>query len=71
LNDLQIARAVAASSAVPLIFSPITLNNHGGNCRFKYPLRMTSQYQLSTLAQQNLMAMKAHMIRYQDTQSHP
>ena len=71
LNDLQIARAVAASSAVPLIFSPITLNNHGGNCHFYHPLRMTSQYQLSTLAQQNLIAMKAYVTRYQDTQSHP
>ena len=71
LNDLQIARAVAASSAVPLIFSPITLNNHGGNCHFYHPLRMTSQYQLSTLAQQNLMAMKTYVTRYQDTQSHP
>ena len=30
LNDVEIARAVAASSAVPLIFSPITQNNHGG-----------------------------------------
>ena len=32
LNDVEIARAVAASSAVPLIFSPITQNNHGGTC---------------------------------------
>lgn len=32
LSALPIARAVAASSAVPLVFSPITLNNHGGQC---------------------------------------
>lgn len=34
LNRLPVARAVAASSAVPLIFAPITLNNHGGHCHY-------------------------------------
>ena len=37
LSDLRLARAVAASSAVPLVFSPITLNNHGGNCGYQLP----------------------------------
>ena len=37
LNRLPVARAVAASSAVPLIFAPITLNNHGGNCHYQAP----------------------------------
>ena len=37
LNDLEIARAVAASSSVPLIFSPLTLNNNGGNCNYTIP----------------------------------
>lgn len=40
LSDLRIARAVAASSAVPLIFSPITLNNNGGNCGYVLPERL-------------------------------
>jgi len=31
LGRLRLARAVAASSAVPMIFAPITLNNNGGN----------------------------------------
>jgi len=39
LNRLPIARAVAASSAVPLIFAPITLNNHGGHCHYQPPPR--------------------------------
>ncbi|WP_032092400.1 patatin-like phospholipase family protein [Necropsobacter rosorum] len=34
LSDMEIARAVAASSAVPLVFSPLTLNNNAGNCHF-------------------------------------
>ncbi|MDO5638819.1 MAG: patatin-like phospholipase family protein [Neisseria sp.] len=37
LSDLPIARAVAASSAVPLVFSPLTLNNNGGNCGYTLP----------------------------------
>ena len=37
LGKLPVSRAVAASSAVPLIFAPITLNNHGGNCHYQAP----------------------------------
>lgn len=43
LNDLEIARAVAASSAVPLIFAPLTLNNNGGNCNFSLPKAFAEQ----------------------------
>ena len=32
LNDLPVARAVTASSAVPILFSPITLKNRAGEC---------------------------------------
>ena len=42
LGDLRIARAVAASSAVPLIFAPITLNNNGGNCGYTLPPELAS-----------------------------
>lgn len=34
LGDLPISRAVAASSSVPLVFAPLTLNNNGGNCTY-------------------------------------
>jgi NTE family protein len=37
LSKVRLARAAAASSAVPLVLSPITLNNYGGTCGFKYP----------------------------------
>lgn len=40
LSELRLARAVAASSAVPLIFSPLTLNNHGGTCGYTLPQRL-------------------------------
>ena len=40
LDALPLARAVAASSAVPILFSPITLNNRGGQCGYRLPAEM-------------------------------
>lgn len=37
LPQMPVARAVAASSAVPLVFAPLTLNNNGGNCNYHIP----------------------------------
>lgn len=37
LTDMPLSRAVAASSAVPVIFAPITINNHGGQCHYRMP----------------------------------
>ncbi len=42
LEQLPLARAVAASSAVPLVFSPLTLNNSGGRCGYALPERIQS-----------------------------
>jgi NTE family protein len=37
LDSLRIARAAAASSAVPVVLSPLTINNYGGSCGFQMP----------------------------------
>ncbi len=37
LSSFPIARAVAASSAVPVLFSPIPLQNYAGTCGFERP----------------------------------
>jgi NTE family protein len=37
LSRFRLARAAAASSAVPVVLSPVTLDNHGGNCGYKQP----------------------------------
>ncbi len=37
LNEVPLSRAAAASSAVPLVLSPVTLNNYGGTCNYKMP----------------------------------
>ena len=38
LNTVRLSRAAATSSAVPVVLSPVTLNNYGGHCGFEYPL---------------------------------
>ncbi len=37
LSTVPVSRAAAASSAVPLVMSPVTLNNYGGTCNFTPP----------------------------------
>lgn len=37
LDSFRVARAAAASSAVPVVLSPLTINNYGGSCDFKSP----------------------------------
>jgi NTE family protein len=39
LSQFSVARAVAASSAVPMALTPITLQNYAGTCGFKTPER--------------------------------
>ncbi|HQU50290.1 MAG TPA: patatin-like phospholipase family protein [Casimicrobiaceae bacterium] len=37
LMVMPVSRAAAASSAVPLVMSPVTINNYGGTCAFTPP----------------------------------
>jgi len=37
LDSVHLSRAAAASSAVPVVLSPITINNYGGTCNYDYP----------------------------------
>ena len=34
---MPLSRAAAASSAVPVVLSPVTLNNYGGTCNYVFP----------------------------------
>ncbi len=38
LSKVRLSRAAATSSAVPVVLSPVTFNNYGGNCNYQYPL---------------------------------
>jgi NTE family protein len=37
LNAVRLSRAAAASSAVPVVLSPVTINNYGGTCNYAMP----------------------------------
>jgi NTE family protein len=37
LRPIRLSRAAAASSAVPVVLSPITINNYGGSCGYQRP----------------------------------
>jgi NTE family protein len=37
LNAVPLSRAAAASSAVPVVLSPVTINNYGGTCNYDIP----------------------------------
>jgi NTE family protein len=37
LEAFPLSRAAAASSAVPLVLSPVTINNYGGTCGYREP----------------------------------
>jgi NTE family protein len=42
LSQVRLSRAAAASSAVPFVMSPVTLNNYGGSCNYVEPAWMAS-----------------------------
>ena len=41
LGSFRLARAAAASSAVPVVLSPLTINNYGGGCNYQQPAWLT------------------------------
>ncbi|MBU0593760.1 MAG: patatin-like phospholipase family protein [Gammaproteobacteria bacterium] len=43
LSSFSLARAVAASSAVPLLFSPLTVRNYSGKCDYHEPAQVTEK----------------------------
>ena len=72
LGGLRLARAVAASSAVPMVFSPITLNNNGGNCGYALPLQL-QMTGLESQKQQNAtyQEFKNRFNKYSDSKTRP
>lgn len=40
LGNLHVARTVAASSSVPMVFAPITLNNSDERCNYTSPIKI-------------------------------
>ena len=72
LGNLRIARAVAASSAVPMVFAPVTLNNNGGNCNYSPP-KDTAQAAVSGRNAQQDKTRQEYVTRYRryDSKTRP
>ena len=70
LSQLPVARAVASSSAVPILFSPITITNYAGECGWREPewarVAMASPDRTS-----RLYNLASSMLALNDQQDHP
>jgi len=64
LDKVHLARAAAASSAVPVVLSPVTLNNYAGSCGYEYPAWLKD---LADKNSDNVPAMRL-LQRYHDLQ---
>jgi NTE family protein len=51
LSSYPVARAAAASSAVPMVLSPITLRNYAGTCGYKIPERFEEMLKGRTVSE--------------------
>ncbi len=75
LGQLPIARAVAASSAVPLVFAPITLNNNGGQCGFQLSPELQAALQDSAAQNQQQHKTRTDLLKtlaqYNDRSKRP
>jgi len=73
LSQVRLARAAAASSAVPLVLSPITLNNYGGTCGFKYPswLRLAADPENPARPAARAIKRMEETLAYQDSKARP
>jgi len=67
LNDYPISRAVAASSAVPILFSPITLENHAAKCNYS-PIIWSSKDR--TEQEQKRYEQSLEIKKYRDNQQY-
>lgn len=71
LSKMPLARAAAASSAVPIVMSPVTLDNYAGSCGYETPrwlmLPKSDAAWPGTRLQQRAVAMS----RYLDRARHP
>lgn len=68
LSVFPLARAVAASSAVPILFSPLTLKNYAGKCGYEGPAQAARKPN-GTSARQSYKA--AEVRSYLDSEARP
>jgi NTE family protein len=70
LSSYSIARAVAASSAFPILLSPITLKNYAGSCGFEEPQWVDNALADRDIAQRRYYS-ALNTRSYEDSQQRP
>ncbi len=73
MSGLRLSRAAASSSAVPVVLSPVTINNYGGTCDNRDPawLRPIAQLQKQERAAARVIQEVAELKAYQNGQKRP
>jgi NTE family protein len=70
LSQLPVSRAVTASSAVPILFSPITLTNHAGECGWQQPAWMQTALDTQNRSSR-LYNLATNMLALENREDHP
>ena len=70
LSRLPVSRAVTASSAVPILFSPITLTNHAGDCDWQQPAWMRDALDTRNRSSR-LYKLATGMLALENVEDHP
>jgi NTE family protein len=70
LSPFPVARAAAASSAVPILLSPITLRNYAGTCNFKIPERFEEVLKGRSISERQLF-LANNIVPFLDSQKKP
>ena len=70
VSRIPVARAVAASSAVPIILSPITLYNFAGSCDYRAPEWMKKAVEELAVSRRRFQQ-AVHLKSYMDCQERP
>ena len=73
LSKVPLSRAAAASSAVPLVLSPVTINNYGGTCGYREPSWVQAVMDTSNRARPAGRALQRYkeMKSFQDSAERP
>ena len=73
IGNIHLSRAAATSSAVPVALSPVTFDNHGGNCNYQYPSWVKDAVESASESNQSARALARYreMQTFQDSKRHP
>lgn len=73
LGQVPLSRAAAASSAVPLVLSPVTMNNYGGTCAYEPPqwVREFIEGKVAARPAQRVVRRTVELERYRDSKERP